>query len=668
MEHTHAGWGLQRAIRGGGASLLILVAFVLSPVPATSQIHPIELEGIIVTGTPVARAIGVETSHVTILDGEELQARGMTRVAEALSDVPGLFLAQNGSYGSVASVFFRGAESDHVKVLVDGVEVNQAGGSFDFSSLLLFDVERIEVARGPASALYGSDAMAGVVNILTRRGEGPPTASVSARAGSFGRREWSADLHGGVSSTRYSLSASRFSSDGILDFNNQFESTSLSGSVFTAPDDKTRLAVTARYGDRVYHFPTDGSGNVVDRNAFTYGDEVTLGLEANRMLSDRLELRALVRSYSWDGGSDDEPDGPQDNQGFFGFSSLETFQRTSVDLRANMALTSFARLSTGIEMEGEDQRSFSESLSEYGPSTGRSTHRRSNRGAYAHLTGDGSAWSGSVGFRVEDNEQYGAFFTYQAGLSYRIPSTGTRFRGNFGRGFKEPTFFEAFATGATVGNPDLDPERSDVWEVGAEQSFQGTGATLSVTWFDQALKDLIQYTFMASEPGGPNYYNVAEARSRGLELATRIPLGPVLVNGGYTYLNTEVLDSGFDEGDGAVFVDGAPLIRRPRHQGNVAVSYRVGLAALFGSLRVVGSRDDRDFSAWPAVPVKLSRFVLAGLGAEIELFEPTQGRPGFTLQIRGENLLDEGYQEVFGFQAPGRAILVGGRLQLGGGG
>ena len=666
MDRTHAGWAFQPQISPLLPRFSILLAVLLFPTHGTSQVNPVQLDGIVVTGTPVPRVVGTEASHITILEGKELQARGITRVAEALSEVPGLVMVQNGSYGSVASVFFRGAESDHVKVLVDGVEVNQAGGSFDFSSLLLFDVERIEVARGPASALYGSDAMAGVINILTRRGSGSPKASVSARTGSFGRREWSADLHGGVASTSYSLSASRLSSDGILEFNNQFESTSLSGSIFAAPDEKTRLVVTARYGDRTYHYPTDGAGAVVDRNAFTYGDEVTLGLEASRIFSDRLELRGMVRSYGWDGGSDDEPDGPDDTVGLFGYSSLETFQRTSIDLRANLAFSSHAVFSTGVELEKEDQRSFSESLSEWGPTTGRSTHQRSNRGYYAHLTADGSNWAGNLGARVEDNEQYGEFFTYQAGISYRIPSTGTRVRGNLGRGLKEPTFLEAYATGFALGNPGLNPERSQVWELGVEQVVGEAGALLSATWFNQSLEDLIQYTFMPPEPGGPNYFNVARARSRGVEATAHVPLGPFLLNGGYTYLDSEVMDSGFEEGEGAVFVDGEELIRRPRHQGSFGASYRTERGSLFGSMRVVGARTDRDFSAWPAVPVELSSFVLLSLGGEVEVIQPVGGRPGFSLQLRAENLLNQDYQEVFGFRAPGRAFLLGGRFSMGG--
>lgn len=659
-------WAKANGRRPGLLGLLLLTLQLSLPGGVEAQLEPIQLEGIIVTGTPVPRTVGTETSHVTVLEGETLRNLGFSRVSEALAGVPGVVMVQNGSFGSVASTFFRGAEADHTKVLVDGVEVNQPGGSFDFSGIPLGDVERIEVVRGPASALYGSDAMAGVINIITRRGHGPMGASVSARGGTYGRMEWSAGVQGGGDFSSYSFSASRLSSDGILAFNNRFETSTLSGSVFLTPDDRTRVALTGRWGDKVYHFPTDGSGNVVDRNAFTYGDETVLGLEAMRRLTDRVEFRAMVRSYGWDGGSEDRPDGPEDNTGFFGYTSLDSFRRTSVDLRGNLALPMGATLSGGVEFEDEEQRSFSESLSEFGPSSSNSRNQRSSRGYYLHLISEWSGWSGTVGGRLEDNEAYGEFFTYQAGVSYTFAGTDTRIRGNLGKGLKEPTFLETHSSGFSVGNPDLDPEVSRVWEVGVEQPVGTGGARVSLTWFDQRLEDLIQYTFTSPEPGGPNYFNVAEGRSRGLEVTGRLPLGHLSLSGGYTYLDTEVLDAGFDEGDGATFVEGAPLIRRPEHQLNFRALLSIGRGSLSGDVRLVGERWDRDFGSWPAAPVLLDRYTLLGLSADFNLLEGRGNRPGFDLLLRAENLLDARYQEVFGFRAPGRTFLVGGRLAFGG--
>jgi vitamin B12 transporter len=645
---------------------VLMFALLLFPLPAAGQIRPIELEGFIVTGTPVPRAVGTEGSHVTILDGEELRLRGRARMADVLAEVPGLVVVGSGSYGSVTSVFFRGAESDHVKVLVDGVEMNQAGGGIDLAGLAVWDVERVEVVRGPASALYGSSALAGVIHIITRRGRGPPAVSVSGGLGSYGRQEWSAGLEGATASTGYALSLSRTRSDGILELNNQSENLVVSGGVQSRLDGATRVSLSGRYSDRTYHFPTDGAGNVVDRNAFSFGDEMALAAEAIRMLFPRVEVRAAVSTYGWDGGSQDEPDGPADTLGFYGFSSLDAFRRTSADLRSSLTPWNGLVVSAGVQLEQARQRSFSESLSEFGPSTGRSHYRRSNRAYYAHLMTEAPGWAGNAGFRVEDNEQYGSFFTYQAGVSYLLAPLGTRVRASLGRGFKEPTFLETSATGYTVGNPDLRPERSRAWDAGLEQPLGGGASVLSVTWFRQSLYDLIQYTFLTPEPGGPNFFNVARARIQGLEADARVAAGALGLSGGYTYLSSRVLDAGFDEGDGAVFVEGASLIRRPRHQVSGAATYRFSRASVSGGFRWVGLRHDRDFSVWPAAPVDLPAYTLLRLAGEVDVVEAGEGRPAVSLHLRGENLLGEEYQEVLGFRAPGRSLVVGGRVRFGG--
>jgi vitamin B12 transporter len=589
-------------------------------------------------------------------------------VSEALREVPGLVVAQNGSHGSVTSVFFRGAESDHAKVMMDGVEVNQVGGAYDFSGLTMANVERIEVVRGAASALYGSDAMAGVIHVITRRGRGGLRTSLAARGGTYGRAEWLADLMGGDEATSYSVSISRLSSDGILDYNNQSRNTLLEGSIGHRPDERTRLRVLGRYSDRVYHFPTDGSGNLVDENSFSFGEEVTLGVDAARMISDRIELRALVRNYGWSGGTDDRPDNPGDTLGFYGFVSLDDVSRTSAELRGNVALSSSVMASLGMEFEDESQRSFSESSSQWGPSSGESRYSRTNWGYYAHVLAETGGWSGNAGARVEDNEQYGTFATFQAGLAYSLESMGTRVRGSVGSGLKEPTFYEAAATGYVVGNPDLDPERSLVWDVGMEQRLGKGGALATVTWFDQDLEDLIQYTFSPPVPGDPNFFNVARARVRGLELALDLPLGPVDLDLGYTLLDSEVLDAGFDEGAGAVFVEGDPLIRRPRHQAQIRGRWWFGRGSLTAEGRVVGTRSDRDFGGFPAEAVDLRRYTVVNTTLDLRVLEGSGRQPGLSLQLRGENLLDEAYQEIFGFQAPGRAFLIGGRLDFGPGG
>ena len=199
-----------------------------------------------------------------------------------------------------------------------------------------------------------------------------------------------------------------------------------------------------------------------------------------------------------------------------------------------------------------------------------------------------------------------------------------------------------------------------------EQAFGESGVAASLTWFHQSILDLIQYAYQPSDPAGPNYFNVAEARAQGLEVSLTAPLGDLFLSGGYTYLDSEVLDSGFDEGEGAVFVEGEALIRRPTHMGTLVAFYQLPRVVLSGDLRWTGARDDRDFSAWPAAPIALSSYALLGLGLEVDLLQSGEGRPGIDLRLRAENLLDEEYQEIFGFTSPGRSFLVGLSVDFGG--
>lgn len=680
MDGTHAGGAGQARrsatpIRGllvrvcSSARPLLLIpalALLMGPASAASQIRPLELEGFIVTGTPVPRTAGLVASHVSVLEGSDLRDRGLTRVVDALAELPGLVVVQNGSYGSTASTFFRGAESDHVKVLVDGVEMNQVGGAFDFSGLVVADVERIEVVRGPASALYGSDAVAGVIHVITKRGGGPLRASLSSSAGTYGRRSFGGNLRGGSDRIGFSLAATRETSGGILPFNNDSENLVVSGKVHTAPDAATRLGINGRYGDRAYQFPTDGAGNVVDRNAFSFGEELGIGAELGRMFGDRVELMATVRTYRWDGGSDDRSDGPADTLGFYGYVSDDSFRRTTGDVRLNMVPWPGSVVSIGAEWEKYSQDSRSESFSQWGGSTGDARHQRWNRGFFGHIVTEGGNLAANLGVRYDDNEQYGGFLTFQAGASYTVTSMGTVLRASVGKGLKEPTFFETASSGFSVGNPDLDPERSRVWDVGLEQPWGATGIISSLTWFNQDLEDLIQYAPVPPNQGDPNYFNVAEARARGLEATLSVPAGVMTLSGAYTYLDSDVLDAGFNEGEGATFVEGSPLIRRPKHQANLQVTYPLGRVVLNGAARWTGMREDRDFSGWPAAPVELPSFTVFDLGAEARLFEPMGNRPGVRLNVRVENLLDEAYQHVFGFDSPGRALLVGLRAELGG--
>jgi vitamin B12 transporter len=633
----------------GAAALVALLA----PTLLHAQQNPVRLDTLVVTAsTPIARPLEALGNHVSVIDGGAIRAAGITRVEDALRGVPGVNLVRLGSYGGTTSIFMRGVESDQVQVLIDGVPINQPGGAVDLGGISVENIERIEVSRGPASALSGSDALGGVIQIVTRGGEEGFRGSAFGRIGGFGRQDGGLELSGGSESASYSLSATRYYTDGILDFNNAHDNTVLSGRIDVRPDDATTIRFSANLSDRQFNFPTDGAGNVVDRNAFTFQDRATLGLLVEREVGERLGLRLLISSTDEETGTDDEVDDAEDTSSFV---SLSAFRRLGIDLRGNLAVGETSTLTLGGEFEEQDIRDFNESVSSFGTFGGRSANARSNVAGYAHWTGAFEGLDANAGVRVEDNEFFGTFTTWQLGASAPV-GDALRLRGSVGRGIKEPTFFESFATGFARGNPDLDPEQSLSWEVGAD--YEVGGVTLGATYFDQAIEDLIQFTSTPPNPSDPSYFNVAEATIRGLELDAALRVGPIEVDGSWTWLDSEVVDAGFQSGESATFVEGQPLIRRPESTLRLnAATQATSTLRLSAALERVGERDDRDFATFPATPVTLDAYTLVDAAVT---WTPFRSGLGGDVRLIGrvENLLDQDFVGAAGFVAPGRVVTL----------
>lgn len=643
--------------------VLLVPALVASLVGQTPS-DTVKLNPVVVTATRLPSTVARVPAAVTVLRGVDLRAQGIHTVFEALRDVPGAAVVQTGSFGGQTSLFMRGGQSNYVKVLVDGVPVNQPGGSFDFANLTTDNVERIEVVRGPASVLYGSDAVTGVVQIFTRRGTGPSRIEAGVRGGTYGTLAWEAEASGGTHGAGYSISLSHFASDGTYAFNNRYHDTVLSGLARVTPDDRTDATFSLRYGDNVSHFPTNGAGVPVDHNQFTYGSGPTLGLDLGHYFTRRLEARVLLATNETNGGFDNRPDSTADSSRF---QSLDDVRRSSADLRANLYLPSGPVVTVGAVVEQERERSFNVCETSFGDcSTPPIDSTRWNTAFYAQaVTGADRRIALTTGVRVEDNQRFGTYAAYRVGAVYRLGG-GRRLRANAGTGFREPTFFENYSTGFSVGNPDLKPEHSRSWEVGVEQSLARTRASLAATFFDQRFVDMIDYNPGAA-PGAPNYYNVAAADANGLELgAVLTPVEPVSMAVSYTYLHTEVTNPGFDASSGALLAAGQPLTRRPKHSGRLDIGYRptrLGTIAL--AVTYVGDRADQNFSSFPFPRVTLPPYTRIDLGAQLDLLRPRGGAPGFAVSARVENLLDHRYEEVKNFPARGRTLLVGARLGWG---
>ena len=626
---------------------------------------------IVVTATRSPLLADRVPSTVTVLTADALRQQGITTVADALRQVPGLSLAQTGSYGGATSLFVRGGESKFTKVLVDGVAVNEAGGAFDFSSLTVDNLDRIEIVRGPASVLYGSDAVAGVVQLFTRPGAARVSGDLSARGGTFGSYDADGAVRGGNGLATWSLGGGRHGTNGFQAFNSGWTNNTASALLgLTHGAGDARLSL--RYTDVAFHYPTDGSGQVVDSNAVHREDRLAVGLDAGYRLAAPVELRLALASSNAHGVTDNQPDSPGDVGDYY-FTTADRSHRRSGDLRLALDLPSDARLTVG----GQVERSWQETgtLSSFGD-TPPYSHARRTTGTYAQLLVAPAPFTATLGGRYDHSDQFGSFATYRAAASMQL-APSTRVRGSFGTAYREPTFLESYGGGFVNGNPALSPEHALSADVGIEQHL-GDRATVSATWFSNSFRDLIDYQFAPG--GGADYFNVARTKTAGLELEGRLALTSGLhADAAFTYLDTKVVDPGKSSGATALFVAGAHLLRRPMHTVDAGVGYRGARGAIDLRARRVGTREDNYFAPdFSSSHVTLPAYTRADLSGELGVV-PTSSRTTATLTLRVENLFDARYTDVAGFnydfsrtddaslaqtgyRAAGRRVLAGVRL------
>ncbi|HKC39594.1 MAG TPA: TonB-dependent receptor, partial [Gemmatimonadales bacterium] len=458
----------------------------------------------------------------------------------------------------------------------------------------------------------------------------------------------------------YSLGFSRFAADGLFPVNNDYTNSTVAARVRVVPDARTDAAVTVRHTDGVFHYPTDGAGRVVDANQVAADRGPTVAVDVGRRVSDRLEARILLGTTETDSRLDDDPDAPGDTTLIF--HSRDRVRRRSAEGRANWRATPTAIVTAGLALEDAHLRhadacQFYSGGSFFDCSGDPMNRTRSSRALFVQwLGGIGRPVSLNVGGRLEHNQQFGTFATWRAGAAWRLDSA-TRLRAAAGTAFKEPTFFETYATGFVSGNPDLRPERTFSWEAGIEHTVPGTSLSLAVTYFDQRFKDLIVFDFTKT----PNYVNVADARATGAEVEVDYVLHRgVVASVGYTYLDTRVLDGGGDP----TFETGKRLLRRPTNAATLRVTSRLGArgAATLGA-RFAGDRDDLDFETFSRVTLHPYTRVQATL--EYAVLQGGGALPAITLQVQGENLLADTGREIANFPVRGRTIFFGMTLGAG---
>lgn len=627
--------------------------------------HPdtLRLPDLVTTATRLPGHRGVVTSAHTVLDGADLRRRGVVFLLDALREVPGLVTVQAGSRGAATSVFLRGGESDYVKVLIDGVPMNAPGGAFNFANLTTDNVGRVEVIRGPASVLYGADAMTGVIQIFTREGRGSLVPEVALEAGTQGGRRISGGLVGVERGVAVTIQAATTVSDGHYAFNSGHRNTGWSARIASASSGATRAQATVRSGDVRTEFPTNSSGALVDSNQYLTERQLALGAEVTRRVSRFATLHLSAALSRTADGFLDRADHPGDTSGFAFLSRRGgRVRRSEAELRVALGGVRGPAGTIGLHYADERQRQAGTTTSNFGggPFTEDDgfAAARSTRASFVEARfpiRDRLTLTG--GARLDHNSAFGTSTSWRLGATAR-PGAGLTLRAQAGQAFKAPTFPELFAdTPFEVGDPLLQPERATSWEVGAEQRVLDGRLLLSAAWFQQHFRDLIQYA--AAAPGEPTYGNIAAATSRGLELTAGLIVSRRLELTGQASLgSTRVTDAG--GGESPAWRLGKSLLRRPRLTASMASTWRVtGTASVHLVVHHLGARDDVDFREFPSVRVPLPARTIADLAVDLRL---DRQAPGLAVTARLENMLGESWNQVVGFPGSGRAFTVGLRV------
>lgn len=590
----------------------------------------------LVTATRTPTPLEEIASGATLLGEEDLETAQWRTVSDALRSVPGLDVVRTGGPGTSTSVFIRGAKSEHTLVLVDGIEMNDPtnptrGYDFDFLDTAL--IERIEVIRGPQSVLYGSDSIGGVVQIITRRGEGPPRISLSAEGGCFETFRVRSAVHGGAGVFDYALGASAFSTRGISaadadDGNTEPDgawSLSLSGRAGFAPEGPVKGSVV---------FRAIRAGNDADVMGGPGGDDPDFTIAWNQGFV-RPSLSCTLFDGAWEqtlsfgvshhtrrSRNREDPDHPGERiKDYYAGTILDLEWQNDLKLHENDTLT------VGLDVEEESGyfRYFSDSL--WGPYMDRMQPRSAlTAGLYLqNRLALADRFFFTAGARADHHDRFGTACTGRVTGAYRHLETGTKLRVTLGSGFKAPSLYQLYSQ---YGDTDLEPERSLGWEIGLDQAFGKGAFVLGAAFFRNEFENLIDFDSATS-----TYNNVARARSFGVETVASAAIERVAqVTLQYTWMDTEDLEAD------------APLLRRAENKLAVDVGvFPAETVALHVSVRFTGTREDFDFSAWPARRVELEPYTVVDLAAS--------WKPNGTLEFFGrvENLFDEDYEEVLGY-------------------
>lgn len=631
------------------------LALAQSNADTGSESAVVELPETVVTATRFPVPVETVGSAISVITADQIEQRQARFVSDLLRDLPGVAVSRSGTIGGTTQVRIRGAEANQTLVIIDGVKMNDpaGGGEFDFSTLLTADVERIEVLRGPQAVLYGSNTIGGVINIITRRGDGPTTVRADLEGGSFSTLDGSASVSGGNDRFSGALGIAGLRTDGINsardgDEDDGYRNWTLTGRGNIQATDNLEFQGSLRYLNTRLDYDDFGPASDPDTGFIIPSDA---DLEARtEQWSGRVQGKLTAFDGQWENivgysGLRTENDSYRDGDRDFKFNA----DKDLFDFQSNAYLDApgFADSTHDLTLLVEHQRetgdnSFADSL----PTLRNTGYAASWRGGFHErlfLTAGG---------RYDANDDFENQFSPKVSAALLFPDSGTRLRASWGRGVQNPTLTELYGVfGTFIGNPDLTPERSTGWDLGVEQPLWQQRVTLGATWFDNKIEDFISSEYDPAAAASRPVNLPGESRIQGLELTfSATLLDGLTLDAAYTWTDSED-------------PDGETLVRRPRHVASAALNYRFlnQRANLNLQVQYTGEQDDLVFQAGTFAQdrAELDAYTLVNLAGSYKVSDRIE------LTARVDNLFDQDYEEVYGYRSPGIAGYLGIRGQFG---
>src|SRR5216110_3417465 len=494
-------WGA-RALPFALVALAPVLCFGQEPTPTPSPSEA-EVEQVVVSATRFDIPLDQSPASVSVIGSEDMEQKQIERVSDALREVPGLSVVQTGTAGQLTSVFMRGLPSQDMQVLLNGIPINQGlAGQFDFANLTTDDIDRIEVVRGPQSTLYGPRALAGVIQIFTKRGEGQPGISISAEGGSYDTfREWS-QSDGKIDNFDYSVGASRLDTDNARPNNNYRNSAGIAN-VGWSPNDQLHIG-------SLFTYSVSDTGNP---NTIFDPRPIDHFLTERWLIGPHIDWRPtdwwdhkFIFSYDHERQVNDP-----NEDGFVG-PTRALFERTQIDYQSDLRPTSWLTLTSGFfysRLNAGQERPFV--LQIFGPQpTFVSDHTQETAG-FLETTAKIDNLILVAGGRYDHFNQFGDIWTYRFAGSYKIDKTNTTLHSSVGTGFSPPSSQDKIFG----NNFGLKPERDLGWDMGIEQRLWENRVAVGLTYFHNDLSNVIGFNGLFQT------LNLGAAETQGLEAELR---------------------------------------------------------------------------------------------------------------------------------------------------